>query len=468
MKVKKVLAKPEGTLVQSSRWLTAVNPVIHRLARLAPWIVTLWLVAMTGWYIETAVKAVRHPINEGNQMQLAMVWLILVAAVVLSHLLLRRRIVTLIWTLGLIGVGLVMIILSRQSVSALITIWLLALAWTCGDWLLRRMGAKSSDVPLEWVCLACAIGLVLLSMVGLTLLLVHRMSASWTWILLLVLTLIQWRSFLGWFERIRHKAMARSISRIDDALPEQGVLLVLLGVIVLFNLAWALAPEIMYDGIWYHLAVPKAYLTEHGLVNLPYGYNAHLVETIFTVALALHGQIVAKLLVLAMSVIAAFGVYALGRRLFNPRVGLWAAALFYSTPLVSWLSSTTYNDLVVALFLVATLLAFLRWRETRQIVWLLATGFLGGAAVGTKLTALFGLPVIGFLLVMDLLRTPQLSAWSKVKALAGCALAASLVAAPYFLIVYVFTGNPFFPLLNGVFTTGSFSPAANLSTASKF
>jgi len=63
-------------------------------ARLAPWVVTLWLTAMTGWYIETAVKAVRYPINTGNQMQLAVLWLILVAAVVLSHVLLRRRIIT--------------------------------------------------------------------------------------------------------------------------------------------------------------------------------------------------------------------------------------------------------------------------------------------------------------------------------------------------------------------------------------
>ena len=445
------------------------TPIGNWAAILAPWLVTSWLVSMTGWYVSTAVRAVRHPVNDGEQIKLAIVWLILAALVGLSHWLLRSRLATILWALALVAAGVVMVILSRQSVSALITIWLLALAWTYGDWLLRRLGAKSVDVPLEWVCLACTIGLVLLSMVGLTLLLVHRMSARWTWILLLALTLIQWRSFLGWFERIRHKATARSVSRIGHALPEQGVLLVLLGVIFLFNLAWALAPEIQFDGTWYHLAAPKAYLAEHGLVNLPYGYNAHLVETIFTVALALHGQIVAKLLVLAMSVMAAFGVYALGRSLFNPRVGLWAAALFYSTPLVSWLSSTTYIDLVVALFLVATLLAFLRWRETRQIVWLLATGFLGGAAVGTKLTALFGLPVIAFLLLMDLLRTPELSAGSKVKALAGCALAASLVAAPYFLIVYIFTGNPFFPLLNGVFTTGSFRAAANLNAdAGKF
>ena len=468
MKPKKHAFAEAAADVEGSALPAPLISITSRARILATWLVTLWLAAATGWYINLAVQAVRNPINPGNDIELATVWLILVAAVSLSHLLVRRRIVTLVWTLALIGVAVAMIILSRQSVSALITIWLLALAWIYGDWLLRRMGARSVDVPLEWVCLACTIGLVLLSIAGLTLLLLHLMSARWTWTLLLVLTLIQWRSFLGWFERIRHKARAKAVSKIGHALPEQGVVLVLLGVIGLFNLAWALTPEIMYDGIWYHLAVPKLYLTEHRFVNLPYVFNSHLVETIFTVALALHGQIVAKLLVLAMGVVAAFGVYALGCRLFSPRAGLWAAALFYSTPLVSWLSSTTDNDLVVALFLVATLLAFLRWRETRQLVWVLATGFLGGAAVGAKLTAFFGLPVIAFLLVWDILRAPQLSTWSKVKGLVACALAAFLTAGPYFLIPYVFTGNPFFPLLTGIFTSGSVSAGANLGAASRF
>jgi len=262
--------------------------------------------------------------------------------------------------------------------------------------------------------------------------------------------------------------MARFIAREEDALPEQSTLLVSVGLIGLFNLAWALAPEIHYDALFYHLAVPKAYLAEHRLVNLGYGVLSHLVETIFTVALALHGQIVAKLLVLAMGITAALGVYALGRRLFSPRSGLWAAALFYSTPLVSWLSGTTYIDLVVAMFLLTTLLAFFRWRATRQMVWLCATGLLAGAAVGAKLNALFGLPVIVVVLLWDLLRSRQLSSWMKVKGLAGCTLAASIVSVPYFINVYLFTGNPFFPLLNGIFRS-QFAAAENLnSNASSF
>lgn len=484
MKVKKALAKTnhkrptkKQEVALSEATLAVVRPgrrgnvmaVLRWAARLAPWVVTLWLVAMTGWYCWTAVQALRHPPNDGDELKLASVWLAFVVTVVLSHLIFRRRIVTLIWSGVLVAVASLMIVLSGQLVAALITIWLVALAWTWGDWLLRRMGAKSSGVPLEWVCLSLSIGLALLSLVGLTLLLAHRMSPLWTWMVLLILTLIQWRSFLEWFKRLWHKARVWSVSREKDGLPEQGMLLVLLGFIGLFNLAWALAPEIMFDAIWYHLAVPKAYLAAQRLVNLTYGYNAHLVETIYTLALALHGQIVAKLLTLAMGVITTLGAYALGSKVFNRRVGLWAAALVYSTPLVSWLSVTTYVDLIVAMFLVATLLAFLQWRGTRQIIWLWATGFLAGAAAGAKLNALFGLPVIAIVLVWDLLRHRHLSGWSKVKGLAGCTLAASLVAVPYFLIVYIFTGNPFFPLLNGIFSRGSFRFVENLnSDASRF
>src|SRR5207249_2648435 len=178
---------------------------------------------------------------------------------------------------------------------------------------------------------------------------------------------------------------------------------------------------------------PKVYLSEHRLVNLYYAGAVHLVELIYTVALAVGGQIVAKLLAFTMGVIATLGVFALGSR-YNARVGLWAAALFYSTPLVSWLSSCTYIDLIVGMFVVTTLLAFLRWRDTNQFVWLIATGFLAGAAVGAKLTALFGLPIIGTLFVWELLRNRWLSGWIKMKNLAAFTLSASVVCVPYFVI----------------------------------
>src|SRR5205823_3309814 len=245
---------------------------INRIDRFAPWIVSLWLVATVGYYAWITAHAILHPPNPGDDLKLAGIWLAFVAAVVVTHAVFRHRLVTFLWLAALGAVGILMIIRSHQFVAALITVWLLTLAWTWGDWLLRRLGAKQFEAPLEWACLSLSIGLTLLSLVWLMLLISHCMSVRWTWTVLLILTLIQSRSVLGWFERIRGQAREWFFSRDKESLPEQGVLFVLVSFIGLFNLAWALAPEIMYDAVHYHLAAPKAYLAEHRLVNLPFGY----------------------------------------------------------------------------------------------------------------------------------------------------------------------------------------------------
>jgi dolichyl-phosphate-mannose-protein mannosyltransferase len=437
---------------------------LDRIIRFAPWIVTLWVVAMTCWYCRTVVRSVLNPPNGGDDLRLAAIWLVLAGLVLLSNAIFPRRLVALLWLEIQATFGLFMIVWSEQLIAALIAGWLLALAWIWGDWLLRRFGVKQSDSAIELVSLAVPVGLVLLSLVGLTLMIAHRMTEQWTYAVLIGMTLLQWRSFRDWFESIRRKLTGWSLSKQTETLPEQGVLLTWVGIVGLFNLAWALAPEIMYDAVNYHLAVPKAYLAEHRLVDLSYGHNARLVHSLYTLSLALHSQIVAKLLVLATGVITALGVYSLGRRLFNERTGLWAAALFYSTALVSWLSSTTYIDLVVAMFMVAMILAFVRWTATRENPWLWLTGLLGGAAVGSKLNAAFALPVVVVVLLWTLHKARHLAPSTKVKGLVGAALAACIVAGPYFFIEYIRTGNPFFPLLNGMFSAGSFRAAANLNS----
>ena len=143
-----ILTGREGA--EESGWRGVLIPSLRHIGNLAPWFVSVWLVVMSAWYLKTAIRSLRYPVNEGNQMQLAMGWLILVAAVVLSHLFLRRRLISVIWGLVVIGMGLTMIILSRQWIPVLIASWLLTLTWAWGDWLLRRLGAGPSDGTLEW------------------------------------------------------------------------------------------------------------------------------------------------------------------------------------------------------------------------------------------------------------------------------------------------------------------------------
>lgn len=420
--------------------------VFRRLAVLLPWIVSLWLILMTGWYAATAVGAFEHPLNTGDDLVWVKVWAGFAIAVVLSHLIgqliRRRRLVTLMWLGVLIATALAMIALSHQVISALITAWLLLLAGVWGDWTLHRLHVVSK--PLDRVPVVIPLGLALLSLLALALCLTQLLTSKWAWLVCSALTLVQYRSIVKIGRAFVAWVRSRDSSCAKESVPEFGLILVLLGFVFLLDLSWALAPEIHSDALVAHLPVAQYYV-EHPVAFLSYGYIANLVNFVYAIALSLHGQIVAKLLVLASSVISALGAYVLGRMLFSARAGLWAAALFYSTPLVSWLSTTAFIDAPVTMFLVSTTLVFFQWRETRQNGLLWATGLLTGASIAAKLNTLLGLPVIGLVLLWDVIRShdPQPK---KLKGLAGYILAVCLVAGPGFALCYILTGNPFFPL----------------------
>src|SRR5262249_1432856 len=134
---------------------------------------------------------------------------------------------------------------------------------------------------------------------------------------------------------------------------ESRILLLLLAFAFTVNLTWSLAPEVQFDALNYHLSVPRIYLAARGVIDLPYffhSYFAHLAEMFFAWGMALHSEIVAKLMVAVIGLISACAVYCVGRALFTPRAGLWAAVFFYTTPLTSWLTGTAHTDLVVTVF----------------------------------------------------------------------------------------------------------------------
>src|SRR5262249_31100630 len=85
-------------------------------------------------------------------------------------------------------------------------------------------------------------------------------------------------------------------------------------------------------------------------------------------------------------------VLALGKTVFDTRVACWAAAFFYTTPIVSWLAGTAYTDNIVAMFVTAAILAFAKWYKDKESTgWLYVSSLLAGLSVGAKINAAFGL-----------------------------------------------------------------------------
>ncbi len=423
----------------------------------------------TAWYCRTAARSLRHPLNGGADLLWAELFLFFGIAVVLSRALLGRVVERFFWWPALAATAVAMVVLSHRVAAVLVTLWLLALAWALGDRLLGRRAGGSP--PLERAVIAAALGLALLAFLALALTLPRQLTAGAAYGLLAVLTLM----LAPGLRRRRHgmprAGNEKASARVPADLPERGAVLLFLGSVALINLAWALAPEIQYDALNYQLAVPAVYVEQHRLVALPVFWHssfAHMVNMLFALALALSGPAVAKLLVFSTGILAALAAYGLGRSLFDERVGLWTAALFYTTPLVGWLSSTAYVDLPVTLFFLTGLAALLHWREARDARWLLASGLLAGAALGTKLTALTAVAALLAALLFFLVRDAKTPLPKRAGSLAAYLAALGLVAAPWYVIVFVFTGNPFFPLFNGVFRSPGWDPVNTRLNAGLF
>jgi len=401
-----------------------------------------WILVIIVRFALTAWSAVQHPFNPGDDLVWRTRWLAVVAVVSGSVFLFCRQAVKWVW-LAAIGITAAAIIFLSQSLGpALVACWVLALSAGCGDRFLRLCGVRDTGDLFESIVLRVPLGLTLIAFSILILGLLKLLNVAAIVTVLAAATVATIR--FNW------PSLERTESTLDI-----DVLKVIAGLAFLLNLCWAVAPEIEFDALNYHLAVPRIYLQQGAVLEQPnffHSYFAHLIEMIFVPCLALGGQSAVKLLILGAGTLCAMGVFVLGRMVFDRRVGLWAAVLFYTTPVTMFLSGAVNTDLVTALFLTVMAIAFLRWRARREASWLYVLANLAGAAFAGKLTATFGLVLPGVIVFWYLVRSQE---W---KQLVIGALIFIVMTVPWFAVTYAWTGSPVFPFYNRVFKSPDWKP----------
>jgi hypothetical protein len=227
------------------------------------------------------------------------------------------------------------------------------------------------------------------------------------------------------------------------------------------NLLAALAPISGTDVLAYHLAVPKLWVEEGRIRYVPgvyYSTAAFGLEMLFTLALLLGSPIAAQVTHFSFGLMAACLVYLLAVRAYGPRVGLLAATLFYAITDVSVQSSIALVDLGAAAYLLAGILAALRWREQGGR-WYLVAALLAGFHAGTKMPNLAAAETLWLAMAIDAVLRRELKATWRQICIAGTVVA--VVAAPWFLRSWAWTGNPVYPYLNSVFHGRDFSAEAS-------
>jgi len=223
-----------------------------------------------------------------------------------------------------------------------------------------------------------------------------------------------------------------------------------LGVIAALSLLEALSPPggADWDGLSYHLAVPKIYLRAARVYYL--GWMSHsnfpfTWEMLYAVGLMLQGARLAKLFHWLAGALTAAGAYFVARQVAGRRAGLLAACCFAAIPLAGWEATVAGNDLAAALYTLLALGAFARWHACRDRGWLWLCGALAGLAAGSKMTAL---ALIAFLAVAVLIESASGKRLRQTVQIAAIAL---VIASPWYLKSAVWTGNPVYPFFYEVF-----------------
>jgi len=199
-----------------------------------------------------------------------------------------------------------------------------------------------------------------------------------------------------------------------------------IALLALINLFTVFVPELGFDALWYHLTLPKLWLDKNqwyfpgGL--LYYSAMPRLSELIFTPLLPVFSWVGPKFIQFISGMGTGFIIYKITGKLKFPEIFKVAAvSLFYCTFLVSWQSGSAYIDLIRTFF------------ETLCLYYLLTKkkilpGIFIGLAIGTKWLSL------GSLAIYSLVFGPSLI------------IPALIVSLPWFIIAYIFTGNPVFPM----------------------
>jgi len=241
-----------------------------------------------------------------------------------------------------------------------------------------------------------------------------------------------------------------------------------LSAIGVFALLLALLPPTDWDGLFYHLTGPKIYLQAGRIVgdfDVPHFNFPSLMEMLFVWAMLLRGDIAAKLLHTGFGLLLAGLVYIVARRLLGQKVAWPAVLILASMPMLGTLSTWAYNDLALAFYQLASLYAVINYQlsitneqnsgiqnpksKIQNRNWLILSGLFAGLAMGLKYTS-FITPLVVVLLIVWF-GFQQRQAKETLLNLTIFSLVALLIALPWYLKNWAFTGNPVYPFLSSVF-----------------
>ncbi len=330
-------------------------------------------------------------------------------------------------------------------------LFIILIAWALGRKALKYLRNEFSTF-LEESVFSLGLGLGILAYLVLGLGLVGLFYHWVAYLLLALLGLSLFREIKDILKTVIEKS--REFVQIEPGffgLLSGGLLLIT----TLLYFVSALAPPVFFDSMVYHLAVPSIHIQHHRILPIPFNLYSNFPmtgEMLYTLALLLKGDILAKLINFIFGPLILLAIFSFSSRYLNRKIALLAAVIFYTAPLVGMNSILTTVDLELTLFSALSIYALVSWFHSKKRNWLISAGIFSGLALGTKYTAillvfiLLGLGILLKRILEDREKFPKV-----LKELVIFSLVALAVASPWYIKNIIYTGNPIYPFLYKIF-----------------
>jgi hypothetical protein len=224
----------------------------------------------------------------------------------------------------------------------------------------------------------------------------------------------------------------------------------LIAATLVLNLLASVVPEIFYDSLVYHLAIPQLYLHRGAIVATPENVYSGLpfaLQMLYGWALSLSGENLAVLVHGAFGAATAWGLWMFSRRYASARAGVYAVLMFYVCPITVYAGWHCGVDLGASFYILIALYAIFRsfdqFEESSARSWDVIAGVLAGCATSVKYNVW---PVAAALVVGHFILS--LRSGRTYRGTARMSIAAAVMLAPWLIKNAVFFGNPIYPFLH--------------------
>jgi len=345
-------------------------------------------------------------------------------------------------------------VVKNAAITLLIYIYVLLTALGMGRRMLVWLERELSR--LEFNALALLIGFAILSDGILILGLLHILYPVAILLLLAVAGLFasfQWRAIV---EETYQKIMSFRQFQFSSLGMFEYILWGVIGFLGLILPVVALAPVRDYDALMYHLEIPRQYLV-HGMVYFDPGTwrSAYpmLTEMLFTIGIIFHAEPLTQLFSLTFFVLFLVGVYTFGRRFFDSKIALLAVGILLGNPVFPTYATTPNVDFSWASYELWSVCVFSLWlflgRTKNNTYWLILAGVLSGFTASIKYLSFPTIFIIGLLIFLKTFQLEKADLKKIIQNLLIFGCAALVVIAPWYLKNWIWTGNPFYPLVFG-------------------